>query len=274
MAKKKLTEEEKQEKRMKKLHGIYTLYKEPLGLTGNTIEDIHAIVVEAAKTRTERAEKIKEIRTDEYDKVSDITPIRKNTWMRFVMTAALKMEDKLTDKQIEKFEEQFSLELYNANLSHAFLESYMSGKNMKVVSDEDDTFTPFEELESTEFENVLEHAAQTYIYVKSTLDKRYKIYVSLAEYITNCKLASKDFKKMVDYENDKNGDKDNPSTPAKLWSLYKKFDDAYRSLNTYEFNQVKDLNTEFGLNINLENPVKVMHPWMAYTENCETLDDE
>ena len=72
-----------------------------------------------------------------------------------MIVAAMKMEDKLTEKQIEKFQEQFSLELYNANLSHAFLESYMSGKNVKIVSENDDVFTPFEELESNDFEKTL-----------------------------------------------------------------------------------------------------------------------
>ncbi len=274
MAKKNLSEEEKLNNRMKKLHSVYELYKDSMNLTGNTIEDIHTLVVNAANTRTEIAEKIHEIRGAEYDKVAEITPLRKNTWMRFVSVAAMKMEDKLTDKQVDKFQEQFSLELYNANLSHAFLESYMSGKNVTIVSDDDDVFTPFETLESNDFEKVLEHAAQTYIYVKSTLEKRYKLYVSMAEYITNCKLISKDFRKMVDFENDKDGDKMKPSTPAKLWALYKNFDDAYRNLNDYEFEQVKSLNNEFGLNIELKKPIKVIHPWMKYTENVSEIDEE
>ena len=59
MAKKNLSEEEKLNNRMKKLHSVYVLYKDPMGLTGNAVEDIHTLVVNAAKTRTEIAEKIK-----------------------------------------------------------------------------------------------------------------------------------------------------------------------------------------------------------------------
>ena len=66
----------------------------------------------------------------------------------------------------------------------------------------------------------------------------------------------------IDWEHYKEGGYPTPTTPAKLWSIFDKYNNAIRLMEKYEFTQQKDLNKEFGLNVELGNPSPIKHPWM------------
>lgn len=268
-----MTEEQKQEKKFKKLQVTYNLYKENLGLTGDMVNDIHKLVEQAIATINEKNEKMDSIKDDDYNKACEIMELKKGVYMKFVRMSAQKLEGKLKSTQIDKFKDEINNTILNANISQVFLDSYIADKNMKIVVDAaDPVIDPEDEKESNDFEKILEHSAQTLIYI-NTLNKRYKIYCDVAEYITGGKLVASDFKQLVDFEGTKEGGYPKPSTPAKLWALYKKFAEAYRSMNSYKFNQIDKLNDEFGLDITLKDEHKVNHKWTDYEESDETLDD-
>ena len=71
-------------------------------------------------------------------------------------------------------------------------------------------------------------------------------------------------KVILDYEYYKEGGYPSPQTPAKLWSLFNKYNEAMRMMNRYGFTQQNSLNHEFGLNVELHEAHPVEHPWQRY----------
>lgn len=99
--------------------------------------------------------------------------------------------------------------------------------------------------------------------------RQYKKYSNAAQYITNMELRASDFKNLVDFEVYKEGGYPKPSTPAKAYNIFDKYDRAVRLMNKYKFTQYADLNREFGLQVTLTSPEPVEHPWMKYEETDE-----
>lgn len=272
MRKKIITEEERVQRKLKKLGHLMTLYKDSLGLqwdeaaikdaTYEPYNDIHVLIKKACECQHEVYEKLSSIRNEDYEQASAIAPIKKSTYMQFVRIAALKDAGKLTDKQITKFQDDISSQIFNVNSNQAFLQSFMSGNNLKIVESDDAMGIDFDEIESPEFNDILLHSAQTKQYIDTILKSRFKVFSDLAYFITSGGLENKEFRKIVDFELNKNGGYPNPSSPAKLWSLYSRFSESVRSMLKYHFEQVYDLNTEFGLDIELKNPQRKHHSWM------------
>lgn len=266
----------KEAKRLKKLAITYKMYAEKIGLTGNTIDDIHTLVKLACECQGEICKSADSIKEDDFTAVSEIIPIEKSTYMKFVKIAAMKIDGKLTDNRIEKLKESFASEMYNMNLKNAFLNSYVKDEKLKIVDSNNIDITNLESEENSKFEEILEHSAQTRIYIDSTLNKRYKIYAELAEYITEGKMARKEFKQITDFEYYKNGCYPTPTTPAKLWSVFNRFNESFRSMFKYKFDQISKLQKEFGLNITLGEANYVAHPWNNSSEddndNKEPID--
>lgn len=263
MAKKQLTAEEKKEKRLQKLAIIYGQVDDELHISGKPInEQVHMLVDKCNELQGQICQYADSIKIDDLAKVQDITDIDKKTYLDFVNICALKNKDKLKEKAIAKFEGDFENRLFISNLRHSFLESYMSGYDLKITDEDNQEYKPYSDYKSEEFERIMEDSAKTRMFINDVLYKQYKKYAAAAEYITKLELNYGDFKKLVDWEHYKEGGYPTPTTPAKLWSIFDKYNNAIRLMEKYEFTQQKDLNKEFGLNVELGKPSPVKHPWM------------
>ena len=274
MAKKQLTAEEKKEKRLQKLAIIYGQVDDELHISGKPInEQVHMLVDKCNELQGQICQYADSIKIDDLAKVQDITDIDKKTYLDFVNICALKNKDKLKEKAIAKFEGDFENRLFISNLRHSFLESYMSGYDLKITDEDNQEYKPYSDYKSEEFERIMEDSAKTRMFINDVLYKQYKKYAAAAEYITKLELNYGDFKKLVDWEHYKEGGYPTPTTPAKLWSIFDKYNNAIRLMEKYEFTQQKDLNKEFGLNVELGKPSPVKHPWMLADPEEPEIDE-
>ena len=255
-------EDEKFEKRRKKCKKSYDALAEQLSLTGSPVEDVHALIQQGQKLQCEICKASDSIKITDYEEANKLSPIDNATYKEFVSISAKKLDGKLTEKAYAKFEEDFNYRLFITNARHTFLSTYMSDENLKLANDEDTTFEPFEEHESNNFEKILERSAQTRLYINHVLYGQMRMLGEAAEYITNGDLTPKRFKLINDFEYYINGGYPKPETPAKLWSIFNKFNEAYRVMDKYKFTQQGDLCDEFGLDITLNEEHPVVHPWM------------
>jgi len=275
MAKKNLTEEQKKEKKLQKLSVIYNQVNEELNLSGKTVnEQIHMMVNACLEIQAEICQMADSIKIDDLLKVQDITDIDKKTYLDFVNICALKNNDKLKEKAIQKFENDFANRLVIANLRHTFLDSYMSGNDLKITDEDNYEYKPFGDYKSEEFEKIMEDSAKKREYINTVLYGRYKKIAKAAEYITQCELEYGKFKELVDWEYYKNGGYPQPTSPAKLWSIFNRYNEAIRLMTKYEFTQQDELNKEFGLGVNLLEPQPVEHPWMVAKDEEESDKEE
>jgi hypothetical protein len=270
MGKKQLTEAEKKEKKLQKLAIIYGQVDNEIGISGHPVEEQVRMLVKAClPIQCEICQVADSIKIEDLTKVQDITDIDKKTYLDFVNICALKNKDKLKEKAIAKFEADFGNKLVIANLRHAFLESYMSGNDLKITDENNYEYKPFPDYTSDVFEKIMEDSAKKRDYINSVLYGRYKKYAKAAEYITKMELTYGDFKNLVDWEYYKEGGYPTENSPARLWSIFNKYNEALRLMNKYGFTQQNELNHEFGLNVDLEDPHPVKHPWMKSKEEPE-----
>ena len=274
MAKKQLTAEEKKEKRLQKLAIIYGQVDEELHIAGKPInEQVHMLVDKCNELQGLICQHADSIKIDDLTKVQDITDIDKKTYLDFVNICALKNKDKLKEKAIAKFESDFENRLFISNLRHSFLESYMSGYDLKITDEDNQEYKPYSDYKSEEFERIMEDSAKTRMFINDVLYKQYKKYAAAAEYITKLELNYGDFKNLVDWEHYKEGGYPTPTTPAKLWSIFNKYAHAMNLMSKYEFIQQNDLNKEFGLDVKLMTPQPVKHPWMTADVEEPEIDE-
>lgn len=262
-------DDSKREKRRKKVKKTYDALAEELSLTGDVISDVHTLIEKGQEVQCEICKMLDSIRITDYEEANKLSPIDQGTYMAFVTVAAQKMNGKLTEKAFERFENDFNNRLFITNARHTFLNTYMSDEDLKIADDADTAFEPFEEHKSDEFQKILENSAMTRTYINTTLYGRLKALGEAAEYITYGELDYKKFKMINDFEYHINGGYPKPSTPAKLWSIYNKFNDAHRLMTKYEFTQQDNLCDEFGLDVTLNEPKPVTHPWMLAEDNID-----
>ena len=273
MVKKQLTEEQKKEKKLAKLAASYDIADNELHIAGKPInEQIHILVMTCSDIQSEICSVADSIKIDDLLKVQDITDIDKKTYLDFVNITALKNNDKLKEKAIAKFENDFSNKLMTANLRHSFLESYMSGNDLKITDQDNYEYKPFEDYKSEEFEKIMEDSAKKREYINKVLYGHYKTLAKSAEYITKLDLSYSKFKNLVDWEHYKEGGYPSPTSPAKLWSIFNRYNEAINLMIKYDFTQQNELNKEFGLSVELVEPHPVRHPWMEAKE--AELDNE
>ena len=271
-----LTDKEK-EKKYKKLKKTYEQMKESLGLPdlneeGAVVKSIHMLVDEGVKIQKIIDKTMYDIETNDLVKAQELTPIDKKTYMDFVDICSKKKADKLSEKVIEKFENEISNKLFLTNLRHSFLESYMSGDNLKITDKDNEEFEAFEDYVSNEFEKIMENSATKKDIMTNTYRRAYKNLSKCAEYVSGMKMKNKDFKALVDYECYKDGGYPAPNSPSKLWSMFDKFRHMYWLMSEYEFSQHKELSEEHGIDVILKEPKPVHHPWMDYDdENNEKI---
>ena len=105
----------------------------------------------------------------------------------------------------------------------------------------------------------MNRSASTREYINMVCRKQYKKYSNAAQYITNLELKASDFKNLVDYEYYKEGGYPSPQTPAKLWSLFNKYNEAMRMMNRYGFTQQNSLINEQNKN-NYNSVTNIKYP--------------
>lgn len=275
MAKKQLSEKEKKEKKLQKLYHKYLEVDGELNLSGKPVDkQVRTLVGACMDIQAEICKMSDSIKIDDLLKVQDITDIDKKTYLDFVNITALKNNDKLKEKAITRFENDFSNRLVIANMRHSFLESYMSGNDLKITDQDNYEYKPFEDYKSEEFEKIMEDSAKKREYINKTLYSQYKKYAAAAEYVTDLELTYAKFKNLVDWEYYKDGGYPTPTTPGRLWSIFNKYNEAIRLMKTYGFSQQEELNREFGLDVYLTTPHPVKHPWMENDPTVENLDEE
>ena len=168
---------------------------------------------------------------------------------------------------MEQFRDKHAGKLPFVEFPDAVLYGYLFGK-VHEFFDEEELFT------DEEFEKIMEDSAKKREYINKVLYGQYKTYAKAAEYITKLELTYGKFKQLVDWEYYKEGGYPSPTTPAKLWSIFNRFNESIRLVNKYGFTQQDGLCKEFGLNIELVKPVPVKHPWMTDDPTIEDLDEE
>lgn len=264
--KKNLTPEEEQQIKLEKLKKIYDDVAEELNLNEDMSinEQVHVIVNKCDDLMNEICSTSDSIKIYDLEKVQELTPIDKKTYLDFVSICALKNNDKLKEKAIGKFEEDFAKRLFITNLRHSFLESYMNGDELKITDEDNEEYAPFTDYKSDEFDEIMQESAKKREYLNLVLWKQYKRYAKAAEYITNLELQYKDFKNLVDWQHYANGGYPSPNSPSKIWAIFEKFNYAYRLLDKYEYHSInKEHNEEFGLSLELKEPQPKEHPWQG-----------
>lgn len=263
MAKQKLSAEEKQEKRRKKLKSLYEEVADQLNLRDkDPIKQVHILVDTCDTLMNEICAMSDSIKIDDLAKVQEITSIDKRTYLDFVNICVKKDNDKLREKAIDKFEEDFGQRLLIANLRYKFLQSYMSGEPLKITDEDNEEYTPFNDFESNAFTEIMQDSAKKREYLNNVLWKQYKTYAAAAEYITNMELTYRDFKNLVDYQHYAAGGYPSEHTPSRVWSVYDRFNYTHRLLSKWKYNDTQnELLEEFGLNIKEKDPTPKAHPW-------------
>jgi hypothetical protein len=271
MGKKQLTVEEKNERKLQKLIKVYDDVNDELHISGKPVnEQIHILVDRCLTLQAEICQTSDSIKIDDLLKVQDITDIDKKTYLDFVNICALKSNDKLKEKAIAKFESDFESRLFISNLRHSFLESYMSGYDLKITDESNQEYKPFTDYKSEEFEHIMEDSAKKREYINLVLYRQYKSLAKAAEYITNLELTYKDFKNLSDWQYYANGGYPSPTSPSKIWSIFNKASYAYRLLSTYDYQKtIDDHEYEFGITCQLGTPHEVEHPWQEKKEEKE-----
>ena len=269
--KKNLTPEEEKQIKLSKLKKSYDIINEELNISDKeVIEQVHILVNKADELMNEICGTSDDIKINDLEKVKEFTAIDKKTYLDFVRICALKNNDKLKEKAIEKFEKDFEQRLLITNLRHAFLESYMNGDELKITDEDNEEFEPFKDYASDDFDKIMQESAKKREYLNLILWGRYKQYAKAAEYITNLELSYKDFKNLVDWQHYKNGGYPSETSPSKIWSIFDKFNHAYRLLYKYNYdNTIDEHNYEFGLNIDLSEEHPVDHPWKTKNNDEE-----
>lgn len=270
--KKDLSPEEQKKLKLASLKKHYESADSQLGLDGNDIiTQIHKLIDAANEIQCEICSMSDDIKINDLAKVQEITPVDKKTYLDFVNICSLKNNDKLQEKAIGKFEEDFARRLFITNLRHTFLDSYMNGDNLKITDEDNEEYKPFTDYESDEFLKIMEDSAKKREYINTVLYRQFKSLAKAAEYITDLELTNKDFKNLSDWQYYKDGGYPSPNSPSKIWAIFDKFNYAHRTLTKWGYNAVADdLNYEFGLEINESMPHPVEHPWQEKKE--EELD--
>lgn len=260
MAKKRkqLTEEEKHLKLMDKCKPFYEELKNELNLEGDTINQIHQLVIAGCDLQRQICTEADKINIDGFEKAQEMLTIDKSTWSEFVKTVAKKMYGNLSEKSLEKMNESICLKRYLSNLRQSFYDSYLSDEDMKIVDESGESNFNFDEIEDKDFANHIEENAKIRDYINSVLYKRYDSLSKAAYFITDGKVKRTDFKDLVDWEYYK--DSDNPKYPSRSWNIYNRFSRMYRLLSEYEFDQLEELDYEFGYKIELQTPHPTIHP--------------
>lgn len=268
MKQKQLTPEQKKEQKLLKLSKDYENANLELNLEGkNEIDQIHMLVDAGDALMFEICKLSDEIKITDLDKVKEITPLDKRTYLDFVNIAVKKNNDKLKEKAIMKFQADFNKRLFITNLRHSFLSSYMEGKDLKVTDYDSEEYVPFSDYVSDTFLEIMNDSAKKRDYLNNVLWKRYRTYSNAAEYLTKGELCYKDFKNLVDWQHYKEGGYPTEKTPSKIWSIFDKFNYAYRTLSKWGYDKtIKDLNYEFGLEIEETVPHKIEHSWLKEKE--------
>lgn len=258
-----LTEEEEKQLKLQKLSVYYEAANDEFGLDGHTLtEQIHILVDACDSLHGEICAMSDDIKINDLTKAQELTPIDKKTYLDFVNICALKNNDKLKEKAISRFEEDFNKRLFITNLRHSFLNSYMNGEDLKITDEDNEEYEPFTDYKSEEFDEIMQDSAKKREYLNTVLWKKYKNIAKAAEYLTELELTYKDFKNLVDWQHYVNGGYPSPKSPSKIWAIFDKFNYAHRLLNKYAYNDtINDLNYEFGLEVSETTPHEKEHPW-------------
>ena len=263
-------EEKKKNNKLKKLARYYNDAKNELKLTGVIKDDVHALVMACIPIQKEICEKSDDIKINDLEKIQNITPIDKSTYLEFVRICSLKNAGKLKEKAVTKFEDDFANRLFTTNIRHSFLNSYMNDSPLKVTDPGNEEYAPFEDYESSDFNDIMDESAKKREYINLVLRAKYAAYSKAAQYITDLKLTHSEFKKLVDFEYYKEGGYPTDKTPSKTYTIFKKYNDAKRLMNEYGFSEEADkLDYEFGLEVKLgeEHPQK--HKWIIDEDDDE-----
>lgn len=259
-----LSKSEKSERRLKKLESVWETVSKELSLNENDSikKNVHKLVEEASNVQKDICNYSDSIKYDNFDKANEIVPVDKPTYLAFVDLTAKKMNDKVTEKTLDKFTEDFEKKVFNVNFRNSFMNSYLEGDNLKIADADDVKIEDIKTHKCEEFEQLMEDSAKKRLYINEVLRPKYKSLAEAAEYITSGDLTFPKFKQIVDFEHYDEGGYPHPNSPAKLWDIYRKFNEAYRLMNDYEFSQIGSLNKEFGLGIQLGKENPEIHPWM------------
>jgi hypothetical protein len=268
---KKLTPEEKRQKKLEQCSQVWSVIKEELKISDDLsdVEKIHKLVYAANDLQSLICTEADKINIEGFEKAEEMLTIDKSTWSEFVKTVAKKLYGNLSEKALEKLNNGLEKKRYLSNLRQSFYDSYLADETLKIVDEAGKSDSSFDEVEDTEFAEHIEECAKIRDYINNVLYKQYNALADAAFFVSNGKLERKDFKDLVDWEHYK--DSEDPKFPSRSWPIYQKFDRMVRLMTEWEFDQLKDLNHEFGINPQLGTPHPVTHPWQV--KSGETLLD-
>lgn len=221
-------------------------------------EKVRALVFAANEVLTQICENADKIKIDMYDEASEILPIDKPRWKEFAKLAYKVAQGDIKDSMIEKTHEKLHESLYISQLKKSFFDTYvMNGSTAMFVKKDD---VPYDGLNNDntfsddDFEQLLLDTVNVRHYLNTVLWPAFKNFARAAYHVTKGQLEYKQFKDLVDWEHYKNGGYPSEKSKPKLWAIFDRFDYAYRLMDKYEFDQVKSLKRQFGLEIELKEP--------------------
>ena len=269
--KKNLSEEEQKSAKLAKLEKSYFAVVES-GIIDETMtvtEKVQKLIEAAVKLQGEIFGKSDEIRIKDLEKVQEFANIDKGTYLDFVKICVLKNNDKLKEKTISKYENDLNKKSHIISLKQTFLNSYMNGKELQIADDEaDEIKKSIEKRSCDEFEKIMQDSAKKREYITTILNRKYKTLAKAAEFVSNGELIQKDFKSLVDWQYFADGGYPTPKSPSKIWSIFNKFNYAYRTLEKWGYNKTSEtLNEEFGLVISTTEPKPVVHKWQKNSDD-------
>lgn len=199
--------------------------------TSDPEDQVRAMVLLANEIQTEICNCADSIKIDKYEQVKELINVSKGSWQNVVHLNAKKdkMRQKSREKQIERTKENIKSEIYKQ------IHLNVLNHDLAISVPDGMPETQFDEIENSEYTDILNDSTETRKYINETLYPKYRELAMAAEYITNGDVTYDRFKMMVDYEHYLGG-YPGENTPARIDSAICRFLEAYYVLNKYKSN--------------------------------------
>lgn len=221
-------------------------------------EKVRKIVFAANDILTEICQNADRIKIDMVDELNDEHKIliTKGSFQEFVKLGHQVAYGKISDELHDNLLEQQMKSSYLMTLRKSFIDNYvLSNKDVEIPEKESVELPNAEEHSANDaFNDILKQGIEIRHYINSVLWPAFRQLSNAAEFVSGFELTAIDFKNLVDWEHYKEGGYPNEDSKPKLWSIFNKFDYAFRLMQKYEFPQNELLLKKFGLSVNAYTP--------------------
>lgn len=239
---------------------------------GSVEEKVQACVFAGNDILTQICENADKIKVDMFEEAQNILPIEKSQWKEFAQLAYKVAHGQIKESLVEKTHEKLHETLYITQLKKSFFDTYVrDGATAMFVRKDDVPYSALDNKDvfsNSDFEELLLDAVNVRHYLNTVLWPAFRNMSLAAFHVTKGQLDYYKFKDLVDWEHYKNGRYPSEKSKPKLWSIFDRFDYAYRLMNKYGFTQIDALKRQFGLGIELHEPSAARN---SYSESGRIL---